>query len=120
MKYAETHEWAKKEGNLFVVGVTEFAASELGDVTYVELPEVGDKFEQTETFGTIESVKTVSPLHLPVGGEIVEVNEEIEDNPGLVNEDAEGAGWLCKVKPTNPADYDKLMDKAAYDKSTQE
>jgi glycine cleavage system H protein len=113
-RYAESHEWAKKEADLVVVGITDFAQHELGDVVFVELPPTGSKFKKDEAFGVIESVKAASDLFLPVGGEIVATNEALASNPALVNTDPHGAAWLVKIKPVNAAELDTLMDAGAY------
>lgn len=114
MKFTKDHEWAKNEGEKVVIGITEYAAHQLGDVVFVELPTVGDTIEKGSTIGTIESVKTVSDLFAPVSGEIIAVNEELEGNPALVNEDPMGAGWILEVKPSNPAEFDEMLDEEAY------
>ncbi len=111
--YAESHEWVKVEGDIAVIGVTDFAQSEMGDITYVDIPEEGDEFEKGEEFGALESVKASSDLYCPVGGKVVEVNQEVVDAPELVNEDA-FAAWLIKVEMASPADLEGLMDAAAY------
>ena len=113
-RYSKTHEWARKEGDMLVVGISDFAQHELGDVVFVELPPVGSKFKKDEAFGVIESVKAASDLFLPVGGEIVAVNDAPVTNPALVNKDPYGEAWLVKVKPANSAEYDALMDATAY------
>jgi glycine cleavage system H protein len=113
-RYAKSHEWAKKEGGLVVVGITDFAQHELGDVVFVEVPPQGSKFKQGEAFGAIESVKAASDLNMPVGGEVVATNDVVVADPALVNKDPHGAAWLVKVKPSNLADLDALMDAAAY------
>ncbi len=113
-RYAKSHEWAKKEGNLVVVGITDFAQDELGDVVFVEVPPAGSKLKKGEPFGAIESVKAASDLFMPVGGEITDINETVVADPALVNKDPHGAAWLLKVKPSNLADLDTLMDADAY------
>ena len=117
-RYAKSHEWAKPEGNLFVIGVSDFAQHELGDVVFVELPPTGSKFKAEETFGVIESVKAASDLYLPIGGEIVATNDALMSDPALVNKDPHGAAWLVKVKPSNPADFQAMMDAKAYGEFT--
>lgn len=114
LKYTKDHEWIKIEGDIATVGITDFAQSELGDIVYVEVDTVGESLEKEEVFGTIEAVKTVSDLFLPVTGEIVEFNEDIEDAPESVNEDPYGAGWLVKIKVASPSDIDGLLDVAGY------
>lgn len=111
--YAESHEWVKVEGDIAVIGVTDFAQSEMGDITYVDVPEEGDEFAKGEEFGALESVKASSDLYCPVGGKVVEINQEVVDAPELVNEDA-FAAWLIKVEMDSPADLEGLMDAAAY------
>ena len=113
LKYSESHEWAKVEGDVAVIGVTDFAQKEMGDITYVDLPEVDDEVEAGEEFGALESVKASSDLICPVSGTVVEVNEDLEDAPEKVNEDA-FANWIIKVKMSDPAQLDALMDAAGY------
>jgi len=113
-RYLESHEWARKEGDLMVCGISDHAQEELSDVVYVELPEVGATFARGEQFGVIESVKAASDLYLPVGGEIVEVNQAIEDSPELVNEDPYGKGWLIKFRPSDPGEWDSLLTPEGY------
>ena len=117
--YTQEHEWVEVEGDIGTVGVTDFAADELGDVVFVELPEVGSEFSQGDTVGTIESVKAVADLYLPVSGEIVEINQEVVDSPELVNKDSLDGGWLFKVKLSDASELEKLLDAAAYDKLTE-
>ena len=114
LKYTEDHEWAKQEGDVIKVGITDYAQDQLGDIVFAELPEVGDTFDKGAEFGTLESVKAVSELYIPVGGEIVAVNEEIDDAPELVNNEPYGGGWMVSIKPNNAGDVDTLMDKEAY------
>lgn len=113
-KYTQEHEWVQVDGDVGTVGVTEFAAGELGDVVFVELPEPGNEFSQGETVGTIESVKAVADLYLPVSGEVVEINEAVVDSPELLNSAPMDDGWLVKVRFGDPAEVDALMDAAAY------
>ena len=108
------HEWVRLEGDVAVVGITDFAQGELGDIVFVEVETVDETLDADEVFGTVEAVKTVSDLFLPVAGEIVEFNEAVEDDPALVNNDPYGEGWLIKVKVSNPADVDGLLDGEAY------
>jgi len=117
-KYTQEHEWVQMDGETGTVGVTDFAASELGDVVFVELPEVGSEFSQGDTVGTIESVKAVADLYLPVSGEIVEINEAVVDSPELVNNDTMEEGWLFKVKLSETGELDQLLDAAAYGELT--
>ena len=114
LKYTKEHEWVRLEGDVAVVGITEFARGELGDIVFVEVETVDETLDADEVFGTVEAVKTVSDLFLPVAGEIVEFNEAVEDDPALVNNDPYGEGWLIKVKVSNPADVDGLLDGEAY------
>ena len=114
LKYTKEHEWVRLEGDVAVVGITDFAQGELGDIVFVEVETVDETLEADEVFGTVEAVKTVSDLFLPVAGEIVEFNEAVEDDPALVNNDPYGEGWLIKVKVSNPADVDGLLDGEAY------
>ena len=120
LKYSKEHEWARVEGDTVVVGITQFAADQLGDVVYVDLPAAGTDIKQFGKFGEIESVKTVSDLFSPVGGKIVEVNDAIKDSPEKVNEDTYGEGWLLKVEISDPAQLDALMDAAGYESLTAE
>ncbi len=113
-KYTQEHEWVQVEGELGIVGVTDFAAGELGDVVFVELPEVGSEFSQGDTVGTIESVKAVADLYLPVSGEIVEINEDVVASPELLNKEPLDDGWLFKVRMAEPAELDQLLDAKAY------
>ena len=113
LKYSESHEWVKVEGNVAVVGVSDFAQKEMGDITYVDMPEEGDEVVAGEEFGALESVKASSELISPVSGTVVEVNAELEDAPEKVNEDAYGS-WIIKVEMSDAAELDKLLDAAAY------
>ena len=119
-KYRETHEWARQEGDLIVCGITDHAQESLSDVVYVELPEVGDTLNQGDTFGVVESVKAASDLYMPMSGEIVAVNERLEDEPELVNSDPFGEGWMIKFKPTNPDEWDGLLTGEEYEKAVAE
>jgi glycine cleavage system H protein len=114
LKYTKEHEWVRLEGDVAVVGITDFAQGELGDIVFVEVETVDETLDADEVFGTVEAVKTVSDLFLPVAGEIVEFNEAVEDDPALVNNDPYGEGWLIKVKVSNPADVDGLLDGEGY------
>jgi len=114
LRYTKEHEWAKKDGDLVVVGVTDFAQDQLGDVVFVELPSPGRKVEAGQSFGVIEAVKTVSDLFAPVAGEIVEVNAALAEQPALVNQAPYEGGWMIKLKPANATDLDRLLDAAAY------
>ena len=114
LKFTEEHEWLKIEGGVATVGITTHAAEQLGDLVFVELPEVGATFEKGGDAATVESVKAASDVYCPLDGEIVEVNEAITADPSLVNSDPQGAGWFFKLKLANVADADGLMDEAAY------
>jgi len=114
LKYTKEHEWVRVEGDLAVVGITDFAQGELGDIVFVEIETVGESLAAGETFGTVEAVKTVSDLFMPVGGEVIEFNGALEDSPELINKDAYGDGWMVKIKIDDPAQLDELMDSTAY------
>ncbi len=114
VRYTEDHEWARAEGETVKVGVSDYAQDQLGDIVFVELPEVGASFDQKEEFGTVESVKAVSELYMPVGGEVVAINEALEDAPEMVNEQPYTDGWMIEIKPADPSELDALMDKEAY------
>ncbi|MBR4487481.1 MAG: glycine cleavage system protein GcvH [Bacteroidales bacterium] len=114
LKYSNDHEWLKMDGEFAYVGITAYAAEQLGDIVFVDVTTVDETLEQNEVFGSIEAVKTVSDLMLPIGGEVVEFNEELEGNPALINTDPYEGGWIVKIKPTNPAEADTLLDAAAY------
>ena len=115
LKYTSDHEWVSMEDGVATIGVTDFAQSELGDIIFVEFPEVGDSFEIGETFGTIEAVKTVADLFMPVSGEIVAINEELDVDPAKVNSDPYGDGWLVKIKLSNSDEGDELMSFTSYE-----
>lgn len=114
LKYTEDHEWAGKDGDLITIGINDYAQDQLGEIVFVELPEEGDTFEKGDEFGSVESVKAVSEIYIPISGEIAEVNEGLEDAPELVNNDCYEGGWLVKVKPSDPSEFEQLLDKAAY------
>lgn len=116
LKYTKEHEWARIEGDIATIGITDFAQSELSDIVYVELPAVGSAVEQMEPFGSIEAVKTVADLYAPLSGEVIEVNEELENNPGIINEDPYGLGWIIKIRITNPEEINNLMSAEEYKK----
>lgn len=118
LRYSESHEWVKVEGNVAVIGVSDFAQKEMGAITYVDAPEVGDEFEKGEEFGALESVKAASDLFCPVSGKVVEVNEALEDAPELINEDA-FANWIIKVEMSDPSEVDTLLDAAGYKTITE-
>ncbi|MGB0430317.1 MAG: glycine cleavage system protein GcvH [Bacteroidia bacterium] len=114
LKYTKDHEWVKIEGDVATIGITDFAQGELGDIVYVEVETEGETLETEETFGTVEAVKTVSDLFMPVSGEITEFNEELESEPEKVNSDPYGDGWMIKVKMSDASQADGLLDAAAY------
>ena len=120
MKYSKSHEWIKKDGENYVVGITEHAAKELGDVVYVELPSVGQNINFDKSFGVVESVKSVSDLISPISGDVVEINNNLESEPELVNKDTLGAGWMIKVKASNEKELETLLTKEEYDKFIEE
>lgn len=120
-RYSEDDEWVREaEGGLYRVGISDYAQQQLGDVVFVEFPEVGAKFDAGQAFGVIESVKAVSDLFIPIGGEIVEVNAALEEAPETVNEDCYGAGWLVAIRPQDATQVDSLMDASAYAKHIAE
>ena len=114
LKYSKDHEWVRVEGDVAVVGITDHAQSELGDIVFVDITTQGEDVAQEAVFGTIEAVKTVSDLFLPMGGEVLEVNEAVDADPALVNKDPYGEGWLVKVQISNAADYDALLTPEQY------
>ena len=114
LKYTKDHEWVKLEGDIATIGITEFAQSELGDIVYVEVETVGETMAQEEVFGSVEAVKTVSDLFLPMSGEIIEFNESLEATPEVVNNDPYGAGWMVKVRISDPSEFEALLDATAY------
>lgn len=114
LKYSNDHEWLKLDGEFAYVGITAYAAEQLGDIVFVDVDTLEETIGQNEVFGSIEAVKTVSDLMLPIGGEIVEFNEELEANPALINSDPYEAGWIIKIKPTNVAEADSLLNAAQY------
>lgn len=114
MKYAESHEWISLEGDIGTVGVSEYAQCELGDIVYVELPQVGKTLKQGEEVAVLESTKAAADVYTPVGGEIVAVNDKLSSESDLINRAAEGEGWIYKIRLSNPAELEKLMDDSAY------
>lgn len=120
LRYSEEHEWVKVEGDKVRIGITHFAQSELGDIVFVELPEVGDEITVNDPFGSVESVKTVSELYAPVSGKVVEVNEELSDSPEFVNESPYEKAWMIVVELSNTAELDDLMTAEQYDEMTNE
>ncbi|MEJ5266497.1 MAG: glycine cleavage system protein GcvH [Bacteroidales bacterium] len=120
LKYTETHEWIKVDGENAFVGITEFAATHLGDIVFIEIETEGENLEAREAFGSIEAVKTVSDVYMPVSGEVIEVNQAILDDPALVNKDCYGDGWLIKIKINNPEELNNLLDAQAYEAIAKE
>ncbi len=114
LKYTKDHEWIKIDGDIATIGITDFAQGELGDIVYVEVETVDETLDREEVFGTVEAVKTVSDLFLPVSGEILEFNEDLEAEPEKVNEDPYGAGWMVRVKMSEPSEVGDLLDAEAY------
>jgi glycine cleavage system H protein len=120
LRYTKEHEWARKKGRLILVGITEFAQDQLGDVVYLELPEVGDAVKRGESFGVVESTKAVSELFAPVSGKVVEVNDPLSDAPETINDDPYEEGWMVGIEPTDPQELDELMDAEAYQAFVEE
>lgn len=120
LRYTKEHEWAKVEGKLVRIGITDFAQSELGDIVFVELPEVGDEISADESFGSVESVKTVSELYAPISGKIVEVNEELNDNPEYVNESPYEKAWMIVIEPTDLSEIEQLLTPEQYEELIKE
>lgn len=114
LKYTKDHEWVRVEGDVATIGITDFAQGELGDIVFVEVETEGETLDKEETFGSVEAVKTVSDLFMPISGEITEFNEEVESNPEIVNEDPYGKGWMVKVKISDTSELDDLLDAEAY------
>ncbi len=117
VRYTSEHEWIRVEGDEAYVGITDYAQSELGEIVFVDVPTVGEHVAQGEVFGSVEAVKTVSDLNMPATGEVLELNEELEAHPELVNEDPYGKGWMVRIRLTDPSELDKLMNAAAYEAS---
>jgi glycine cleavage system H protein len=114
LKYTKDHEWAKLSDGIITIGINDYAQDQLGEIVFVELPEIGDTFEKDDEFGSVESVKAVSEIYMPVAGEITEINEALEDAPELVNESCYDDGWIIKVKPDDISQFEALLDKGAY------
>jgi glycine cleavage system H protein len=114
LRYSEDHEWASEEGGLYIFGISDYAQDQLGDVVYVDLPAIGAFLDKGQEFGTVESVKAVSELYMPISGEVMEINAALEDSPELVNEDPYAGGWMIKVKASDPDQFGQLMDSQAY------
>ena len=115
-RYQSSHEYARKDGSDIVVGISDHAQESLGDIVFVELPEVGKALKKGEAFGVVESVKAASDLYAPVSGKVVAVNDKLAGDPALVNKDCYGSGWMIKLSPSNPSEWDGLLDAAAYEK----
>lgn len=115
LKYTKDHEWIRVDGNVAYVGITDYAQSELGEIVYVDITTEGETLDKEEVFGTIEAVKTVSDLFMPVSGEVIEANAELDDKPELVNEDVYGNGWLIKISMSDPSELDELLSAADYE-----
>jgi glycine cleavage system H protein len=113
-RYSQEHEWAKPDGERVRVGITDYAQDQLGEIIYLELPQVGDAYRKDEVFGSVESVKAVSELFIPIGGEVVAVNSSLRDTPQLVNKSPYEKGWVIEVKPTDPKEVDSLLNREAY------
>jgi glycine cleavage system H protein len=119
LHYSKDHEWIRVEGDVGTIGITDHAQDSLGDVVYVELPKAGESFEAHESFGSVESVKAVSEIFTPVGGEITEVNESLQDEPEKVNTDPYGEGWMMRIRMKNPGEVDSLLNAAEYEDFTK-
>jgi glycine cleavage system H protein len=118
LHYSKDHEWVRVEGDVAVIGITDFAQNALGDVVYVEVPKPGEKFEAHESFGSVESVKAVSEIFTPISGEVVEVNESLQDEPEKVNTDPYGEGWMIRMRMNNPGEVDSLLSAVEYEEFT--
>jgi glycine cleavage system H protein len=114
VRYTDDHEWAKKNGDVVRMGISDYAQDQLGDIVFVELPEVGSSFDKGEEFGTVESVKAVSELYMPIGGEVTAINEALADEPELVNSDPYNGGWMIEIKASDPAELEAMKSKADY------
>jgi len=114
LKYSKDHEWVKIDGDIAYIGITAYAADQLGDIVFIDVTTVGDNLDKEEVLGTIEAVKTVSDVFMPIGGEVLEFNEALEGNPGLINTDPYGEGWLIKIKPSDVSEMNDLLDVNAY------
>ncbi len=113
-RYSSDHEWVREDGGHYLIGISDYAQDQLGDIVFVELPEVGTRLESGEEFGAVESVKAVSELFMPMAGKVVEVNQQLEESPELLNDDPHGGGWIIKIKSDDASQYEQLMDGAAY------
>jgi len=116
LKYTNDHEWAKVEGDIAIVGLTDYAQTQLGDVVFIDVNTEGETLEKGEVFGAVEAVKTVADMYMPVGGEIIEFNPELKDAPDLINKDPYGNGWMIKIRMTNPDELNELLDAEQYKK----
>lgn len=114
LRYTKEHEWAKMENDMVLIGITDYAQNELGDIVFVELPKIGDTAESMKPCGSIEAVKSVSDIYAPVSGEIIEINQELESNPQLINQDPYNKGWIVKIKMSNPQEWDQLLSPKDY------
>lgn len=114
VKYSKEHTWVRLDGDVVVVGISDYAQSELGEIVFIELPEIGATYAADEVFGVVESVKTASDLYMPIGGEVIEVNQSLEDGPEVVNSDPFGEGWMLKIKPAATDEIDTLLNAQAY------
>ena len=114
VRYTDDHEWARPEGDKVKIGISDYAQNQLGDIVFVELPRLGDTFEKGEEFGTVESVKAVAELYMPVGGEILNINKKLEESPELVNHDPYNEGWMIEIRPDNPDELNSLMNRDPY------
>jgi glycine cleavage system H protein len=119
VRYTAEHEWARREEGLVTVGITSYATDQLGDVVFVELPDPGRRVEASKPFGVVEAVKTVSDLYAPVSGEVVAVNTALSDNPALVNQEPFGAGWMVRIRPSDPGEFDRLMSSDDYERHVE-
>lgn len=120
LKYTKEHEWVKVDGNVATIGITDYAQGELGDIVFIELPEIGFEVKQMGKFGTIEAVKAVSDMYSPLSGKIVEINAALDGDPMIVNKDPYGDGWMVRLQVTNPSELGKLLDAAAYESLLKE
>ena len=120
LKYSKEHEWVLVEGNVATVGITDYAQDQLGDIVFVELPAIGDKVSKEDAFGVVESVKAVSDIYAPVSGKVVEVNDDLPENPEMVNEDAYGDGWIIKIEMSDPDELQDLMSASEYEEYVAE
>lgn len=120
VKYQKSHEWARKDGDVITVGISDYAQDSLGDIVFVELPEPGTEFKQGDPFGVVESVKAASDVFVPVGGKVIEINEELGDDPEIINTDPFTKGWLLKIKARDESELESLMNASAYEEYTKE